>query len=98
MEALKELSRDRSLRVKHLRVLLYIFGSLDWSGQVVMRQKTIAKDLAMSASDVSRAVRDLEDRDIIRRSRRWDDEPILAVSPNFVKVGSDKKRGSATKK
>ena len=87
MGALKDLTRDRSLKLKHWRILIYLFGSLDWNGQAAVRQTTIARDLGIYRSDVSRTIRDLEARGLVWRSRRWDGQRVFEISPTFARCG-----------
>jgi len=89
MYPFRELSEDRTLHGSHWRVLIHLIAEMDWSNQAVISQAVIASRLGLDRATVSRVVRDLETRGLIRRFWRWDGERIFEIGPVLAECGRD---------
>jgi hypothetical protein len=64
-DAMIMLAKDRELTPQAFRVMMYLFGSLDFDNWIHITQKEIGEKLKMDKSDVSRAFSILKRKQII---------------------------------
>ena len=76
-EAFEQLAKDRDLTDEHRRMLFYLMSRLDFDNYIQVAQKDIAEALVMKKSNVSRAIKLLEEKNIILRG------PKVARSNTF---------------
>lgn len=60
-----ELAEDREMTSEPMRVLMFLFGKLDFENYIHLRQKTIAERLGMAHQNVSRSMKLLVQKQII---------------------------------
>lgn len=81
--ALLELAKDKDLGNEALRVLIYLCGRLDFENYIQLEQKEIAEDLGILKPNVSRAMKLLENKQIIVRGPRAGKSYVWHLNPNF---------------
>lgn len=69
-EAVEALARDKELQGRPTRVLLYLLSRLDFENYIHLPQTDIVQALDLDKSDVSKAVRLLQDKGILLRGPR----------------------------
>ncbi len=67
-ERIKRLAEHNPLGQQSMRVLLYLLGVLDWDNWLVVPHTAMVRALQMSAPNVSRAVAQLVDAQILRQA------------------------------
>ena len=82
-DALIELSKDRDLTGENWRVLVHLFGRLDFENFIQIKQSEIADELGMAKTHVSRSIKALVDKQIIFRGPKIGRSSSFRLNPHF---------------
>lgn len=63
--ACEKLALDKSLSGESFRVLMYLLSNLDFENYIIIQQVEIAEKLDMKRANVSRAIKQLTDKEIL---------------------------------
>jgi DNA-binding MarR family transcriptional regulator len=78
-----EIAKDLNTNKEMLRVFLYLYGSLDFENFIYQTQKSIAEELGMQRSHVSRAFKLLREKQIILESPKIGNARCYRLNPNY---------------
>jgi DNA-binding transcriptional regulator GbsR (MarR family) len=82
-EAMVSVAKDKDIKGETHRVLWFIGGILDFENWVQISVTEIAKELGMHQPDVSKAMKVLEDKQIILRGPKVGRSYAFMLNPNF---------------
>ena len=97
-EGIEQLAKDCELTGEHYRVLLYLMSRLDFQNYIQVPQNDIAEALGMRKQNVSRAVKLLEQKNIILRGSKVGRSNTFRLSSNLGWKGNVKSLREAQKK
>ena len=82
-EALRILATDKDLKGETYRVLLYLLSILDFENWIQIQQKEIANELQMHKQHINRAIKLLENKEIILRGEKSGRSYSFRLNPHF---------------
>lgn len=82
-EKFKTIAKDPDMTWGSAKVLMYLFGELDFENFIYCSQKDIAEELEMQQSHVSRAIRFLISKQIILESPKIGRVKCYRLNPNY---------------
>ena len=68
--ACEKLSKDKTLSGESFRVLMYLLSHLDFENYIIIKQAEVSQELDMQRSHVSRAIKQLTDKDILIKGQK----------------------------
>ena len=89
-DAVKELAKDRDITGQTYRVFMYLLSELDFENWILLSQTYIAEELNMTAQNVHRAIKVLENKAIIIRDRKCGRTSRFRLNPDFGWKGRSK--------
>ena len=82
-EALLAIARDKELTAEPYRVLMVLFGKLDFENWIHIAQNEIAETLCMQRSHVSRIIKLLEHKGILLRGPKIGRSHSYRLNPHY---------------
>ena len=82
-DSLVALAADPDLKGRHLRVLVYLLGHLDFDNFIQVPQTQIADALGMRKEHVSRSIKLLADKQILFRGPKLARSNSFRLNPNY---------------
>jgi len=86
---IEELSKDREIKGEDYRVLLFLLGNMDFENWIQVTQESIAKELGMERTNVTKAIKKLSKKGIIEVAKRGRMN-IYRLNPDIAWRGSYK--------
>lgn len=87
---LTEIAKDRTITGNTLRTWLGLLSVMDFDNEAVISQKALADLIDMQQAEVSRALRILENKGIITRSKNKYGLPVHKINQAYVLKGDIK--------
>ena len=78
-----EIAKDPDMTGETMKVLMYLFGKLDFENFIQQSQQDIAKALGMQKQNISRAIRVLVSKQIIFEGPRVGRSKCFRLNPNY---------------
>ena len=78
-----EIAKDPDMTGETMKVLMYLFGKLDFENFIQQSQQNIAKALGMQKQNISRAIRMLVSKQIIFEGPRVGRSKCFRLNPNY---------------
>jgi len=78
-----EIAKDPDMTGETMKVLMYLFGKLDFENFIQQSQQDIAKALGMKKQNISRAIRVLVSKQIIFEGPRVGRSKCFRLNPNY---------------
>lgn len=78
-----EIAKDPDMTGETMKVLMYLFGKLDFENYIQQSQQEIAEGLGMHKQHVSRAMRTLKSKQIIFEGPRVGRSKCFRLNPNY---------------
>jgi len=78
-----EIAKDPDMTGETMKVLMYLFGKLDFENFIQQSQQDIAKALGMQKQNISRAIRMLVSKQIIFEGPRVGRSKCFRLNPNY---------------
>lgn len=94
-DALIAIASDRELTLEPYRVLMVLFGKLDFENWICIQQAEIAETLNMQRPHVSRAIRILERKGILLRGHKLGKSYGYRLNPYYGWKGKSNKLQNA---
>jgi len=85
---LERVAKDQDLSFQEVRVLLFLISKVGMQNQIIIEQKTIATELQMHHTNVSKIMRRLREKGFIEKSMKRG--PVYRLSPNVGWRGTGK--------
>ena len=97
-EAIEQLAKDCDLTGEHYRVLLYLLSRLDFENYIQVAQTEVGDELGMQKTHVSRAIKMLENKNIILRGPKVGRSNTFRLSTTLGWKGNVKSLREAQKR
>ncbi len=78
-----EIAKDPDMTGETMKVLMYLFGKLDFENYIQQSQQEIAEGLGMQKQNISRAIRILKSKQIIFEGPRVGRSKCFRLNPNY---------------
>lgn len=83
---------NSGLTQEQYRVLCYLMGKLDFENYIVIKQTQAAKELGINQAHISRAIKKLEELDIVRQGPRGGMIKSYQLNPYYAFKGKNQQK------
>lgn len=96
--ALKEIAKDKDLKLESKNVLYWLLGELDFENYLLVNQSKIAEELEMRQANVSRAIKSLTDKGVFIPGPKAGRFRTFRLNPHYGWKGKGRNHQEAIKR
>lgn len=97
-KALKEIARDKDLKLESKNVLYWLLGELDFENYLLVNQSEVAKELDMQQANVSRAIKSLTSKGVFIPGPKAGRFRTFRLNPHYGWKGKGRNHQEAIKR